>query len=262
MEPPPTVLLTNDDGFDAVGLQAMYDALSPVADVTVIAPVADQSGVSRANSREFSVEERTRGFAIDGTPVDCVHYGRGGLDRAFDVVVSGCNDGPNLGSHKIERSGTVAAAIEAAFLGIPGIALSLYAHPEGSREFSRRDYVEAERVVKFLVEQVIEGSVPDAVDYLNVNVPAGPDGSRMRLTEPTRHFDVRIDELETDTYRAWDHFYDPLAPSVDVEMTDPVGTDRRSVADEEVSVSPLSVRHHLPAVDGLARAVSHYQQPT
>lgn len=257
----PRVLLTNDDGVDAVGLRAMRDALAARADVdvTVVAPSADRSGSSRANSREFDVESRQTGIAIDGTPVDCVHYGVGALDVDFDVVVSGCNDGPNLGAHKIERSGTVGAAIEAGFLGLPGVALSVYDHPDGSRDFSREDYAEAGRVAVSLVEWVAGADLPESFDYLNVNVPASAESPRMRVTEPTYHFDVRIDETE-DGYRAWDHFYDPLVPSVDADVTDPLGTDRRAVADEEISVSPLSVRHRTPEFEAFEAMATQYRE--
>lgn len=261
MEPEPTVLLTNDDGIDAVGLRAVHDALSSVADVTVVAPATDQSGVSRSNSREFAVSEESFGVAVDGTPVDCVHYARGGLDTEFDAVVSGCNDGPNFGAHKIERSGTVGAAIEAGFLDIPGIALSLYDSKVGSRTFDREEYAEAGRVAKFLLREVLAAETPESFDYLNVNVPANStDASSppIRITEPTYHFDVRIEEAEDGSYAAWDHFYDALVPTTEVEVTDSLGTDRRAVADGEISVSPLSVRHRVPDFDAFETLEERY----
>lgn len=260
MDSPPTVLLTNDDGIDATGLRALREALSSVADVTVVAPATDRSGVSRADSLEFTVERRPDGVAVHGTPVDCVHYARGGLDEEFDVVVSGCNDGPNLGAHRIERSGTICAAIEAGFLGIPGVALSLYDPPTGSREFDREDYAEAERVAAFLVRRLAsaDADLPTGFDYLNVNVPADADDPRLRVTEPTYHFDVHIHETEDGGYRAWDRFYDPLHPEVDAEVTDAVGTDRRAVADEEISVTPLSVRHRTPDADAFRETLAGY----
>ncbi|MFC7213782.1 5'/3'-nucleotidase SurE [Saliphagus sp. GCM10025334] len=254
----PAVLLTNDDGIEATGIRALYDALEPVADVTMVAPATDRSGMSRSDSRAFTVEERAEGYAVDGTPVDCVHFARGKLEREFDVVVSGCNDSPNLGAHKIERSGTVCAAIEAGFLGLPGIALSLYDSVTGSREFVRDEYADAERITRYLVRETLELGDRRPFDYLNVNVPAGESDPRIRITEPTYHFDVRIDERPDGTYRAWDHFYDPLDPSVDVDLTDPVGTDRRAVADGEVSITPLFVDHRTPEPDALESLASGY----
>ncbi|MFC6726907.1 5'/3'-nucleotidase SurE, partial [Halobium palmae] len=182
---------------------------------------------------------------------------------SFDAVVAGCNDGPNLGAHKIERSGTVCAAIEAGFLGLPGLAFSLYDPAEGGREFVREEFDEAGRVARFLLRRVVDDGLPDAVDYLNVNVPTGVDEPRIRITEPTYHYDVRIDEVEVEdeeggSYRAWDHFYDPLVPEVDVDVTDAVGTDRRAVADGEISVSPLSVRHRTPESVGFDSLAAEY----
>ncbi|MFB6254134.1 MAG: 5'/3'-nucleotidase SurE, partial [Halobacteriaceae archaeon] len=190
----PRILLTNDDGIQATGLASVKDALSTVADVTVIAPQLNQSGSSRSNSRQFDVEKHDEGYAVAGTPVDCVHFGYGYLDKDFDIVVSGCNDAPNIGAHKIERSGTVGAAIEAGFLGLPGLALSLYDHPDGTRDFSRDDYSEAQKTAKFLVSQLDRQSIPEAFDYFNVNIPASPPDPPLRITEPVFHFDIRVDE--------------------------------------------------------------------
>ncbi|MFB6175728.1 MAG: 5'/3'-nucleotidase SurE [Halobaculum sp.] len=205
------VLLTNDDGIDAVGLRAVADALDPVADVTVVAPAENQSGCSRQYNRQFSVSETERGWAVAGTPVDCVHFGRDGLDTAFDVVVSGCNDGPNVGAHKLGQSGTISAAIEAAFLGIPGVALSVYDPPTGVREFERSDYDEAGRLARFLVDRLAdattpETTLPDGLDYLNCNVPAEADDPPLRVTEPAHDFDVSLHSTEDGGYRLFDHF--------------------------------------------------------
>ncbi|MFC7231809.1 5'/3'-nucleotidase SurE [Saliphagus sp. GCM10025308] len=185
----PAVLLTNDDGIDATGIRALYDALEPVADVTVVAPATDRSGMSRSDSNAFTVEERAEGYAVDGTPVDCVHFARGKLEREFDVVVSGCNDSPNLGAHKIERSGTVCAAIEAGFLGLPGIALSLYDSVTGSREFGRDEYADAERITRYLVRETLGSAIGGrSTTSTSTCPPASPtrgSGSRSRPTTST-----------------------------------------------------------------------------
>lgn len=237
----PSVLLTNDDGIDAVGLAALVDALEGSADVTVVAPDRDRSGAGRTDTRRFTVERSEAGHAVDGTPCDCVHFGLAGLDDAFDVVVSGCNPGPNVGAHKLDRSGTVGAAKEAAFLGTPGIALSLYDPPEGHRPFEREEFAVAERVARYFVEATVCGRLDEHFDYLNINVPVSPaDPELLRVTEPVHDFDVRIDD-DGDAYTAYDHFYDPLRPDVPVEVDDLVGTDRRALADREISVSPLRV---------------------
>src|SRR5205823_12906678 len=133
-DPPVNVLLTNDDGIEAEGLQALRRALLevPGVRVAVIAPDGNRSATARSitTRRPIWVEEvdfgdGSVGYATDGTPVDCVRFARLGLVDGFeaDLVVSGINHGSNLGDD-ITYSGTVAAALEALVLGLPGIAVS------------------------------------------------------------------------------------------------------------------------------------------
>src|SRR5216117_3679468 len=128
------VLLTNDDGIEAEGLQALRRALRELPDIelAVIAPDGNRSATARSSTtrRPLWVEEidfgdGTYGYATDGTPVDCVRFAKLGLIEGFDadLVVSGINHGSNLGDD-ITYSGTVAAALEALVLGVPGIAVS------------------------------------------------------------------------------------------------------------------------------------------
>lgn len=124
------VLLTNDDGVDSPGLAALYEELRAVADVTVVAPVDDQSGIGRARSRAVDVDDHEWGHAVHGTPADCVAWGMRRLDERVDLVVSGCNLGPNCGEYIMGHSGTVGAAVEAAYLGAPAIAVSAYHREE------------------------------------------------------------------------------------------------------------------------------------
>jgi len=239
MDRQPRVLLTNDDGIEATGLRCVAAAVSSVAQVTVVAPADNRSGASRADSRMFDVVGQGDEYAVDGTPADCVQFGVGWLDTEFDVVVSGCNDGPNLGAHRLSRSGTVAGAIEAGFLGVPGVALSVFDPPDGVREFHPEDYELAGQVSGFLVEELADADPP--FDYLNVNVPATAREPRMRLTDPVEDYAIDVRRQDDGSYHVWDQFWDPLRPDVEGEVSDPVGTDRRAVADEEISVTPLRV---------------------
>jgi 5'-nucleotidase len=253
------VLLTNDDGIDATGLGVVREALAPVADVTVVAPADDRSGCARQYSRRFAVTETADGWAVDGTPTDCVHFGRAGLDTEFDLVVAGCNDGPNLGAHRLGQSGTVAAAVQAGFLGLPGVALSVFDPPTGVREFDRDDYREAGRLARFLVGRIADAGLPTAVDFLNCNVPAAAKDPPLRITDPVHDFDVRLraedaaddpvpaDGDGTTAYRLFDAFYDPLVPDNGVPQSDPPGTDRGAIDREVISVSPLSVGYETRA---------------
>ena len=129
------LLLTNDDGIGSPGLAALYEALSEIATVTVVAPAADQSGVGRTRSdlsfeldNRITIDDHGWGYVVDGTPADCVAVGLRHIPEAdeVDLVVSGANDGPNVGSYILGHSGTVGAAVEAAFLGTPAIAVSGY----------------------------------------------------------------------------------------------------------------------------------------
>ena len=239
------VLLTNDDGVDAPGIDALYAELSTVADVTVVAPAEDQSGVGRSNSHTVEVDDHERGFVVHGTPCDCVAVGARTFDMEPDIVVAGCNDGPNFGAHKLDRSGTVAAAKEAVFLGIPGIAVSVYDPVDGVRSrFDREDFAQAARVTRSLVEHA---EAIDSGTYLNVNAPVSDGHPKVRITRPARDFDVRIEDIESDgnAIALVDEFYDPLRTDRPEPLDDPVGTDRRALADGEVSISPLGVAHEL-----------------
>ena len=182
------VLLTNDDGIEAEGLQALRRALLAVdgVELAVVAPDGNRSAVARSitTRRPLWVEEvdfgdGTTGFATDGTPVDCVRFARLGLIDGFeaDLVVSGINHGSNLGDD-ITYSGTVAAAFEAIILGLPGIAVSQQSQ---ARELDFRmgrsfDFDAAAAFIARIVEEIERLPLP-AGTLLNVNVPAGePDG--------------------------------------------------------------------------------------
>jgi len=125
------ILLSNDDGYFAPGLAALHQALSGIADLTVVAPERDKSGASNSLTldRPLSLRRAPNGFYfVTGTPTDCVHMAvTGMLDFTPDMVVSGINSGSNMGDDTI-YSGTVAAATEGFLLGIPSIAISMAGH--------------------------------------------------------------------------------------------------------------------------------------
>ena len=163
------VLLSNDDGVHAPGLEALAAAFAG-DEVWVVAPDREQSASSHAISlhRPLRLHELgPRVYAVDGTPTDAVYMGLNLVLRARrpDVVVSGVNHGPNLGNDVL-YSGTVAAAMEAALLGVNAIAVSLAAPPP-------HDFGEAARFAAALARRVV-ASPPPAPLLLNVNVPAGP----------------------------------------------------------------------------------------
>lgn len=245
----PNVLLTNDDGLGAPGLEALEELLSSVADVTTIAPATNRSGAGRAHSRNFTVTERDSGIQVDGTPCDCVIYGIEGLDETFDLVVSGCNDGPNIGEVKIHRSRTISAAAEAVYLDTPAISASLYdpAYPV-TQEFAPEDFSRGVAPIEYLVSNLDRILPEEPTAYLNVNLPSVPT-DQIRLTQPLSRYDVSITEEagEISVKKGW---YDPLLADHSAEVLAEIDehyTDRRALADGVVSVSPLVNQHSVDA---------------
>lgn len=257
------VLLTNDDGIDAPGLQALYDVLGDLGTVTVVAPLEDKSAVGRAMSNEVRVDAHDLGYAVHGTPADCVVAGIGALGLDPDLVVAGCNKGANLGEYGLGRSGTVSAAVEAAFFGVPAIAVSLYV-PGGDISFrdftpTTSDLAVATRATHYLAEHALPAGVFDQADYLNVNAPlsdrACGDGENdhppMEVTRPSHAYDMDA-ERNGATITIYDRVWDRMRHG---EIPDPEGSDRRAVLEGRISVSPLLAPHstqHHEALDGLA----------
>jgi 5'-nucleotidase len=163
------ILLSNDDGYFAPGLESLATALSAIADIVVVAPERDRSGASNSLTldRPLSLHKSHLGFFyVNGTPTDCVHLAvTGMLDTLPDMVVSGINDGANMGDDTI-YSGTVAAATEGFLLGIPAIAISL-------ARFSAGNFSTAARIAAELVQRYQHDRLHGAV-LLNVNVPDVP----------------------------------------------------------------------------------------
>lgn len=166
------ILLSNDDGYLARGLRVLAEALAEHAEVTVVAPDRNRSGASNSLTldtplRVHQVDERV--YFVNGTPTDCVHVGITGLlDFEPDMVVSGINHGANLGDDVL-YSGTVAAAMEGRFLGLPAMAVSLALRDD-------KNFERAAGIATKLVKQMVDDPLP-ADTILNVNVPDGPPGA-------------------------------------------------------------------------------------
>ena len=163
------ILVSNDDGYQAPGLLCLAAALKELAEITVVAPDRDRSGASNSLSLKnpLYVTRHDNGFhSVEGTPTDCVHLAITGLlEREPDMVVSGINSGPNMGDDVI-YSGTVAAAMEGRFLGLPAIAISQAAP-------CPQHFDTAARVAVWLVRRLRERPLPSD-SILNVNVPDVP----------------------------------------------------------------------------------------
>lgn len=163
------ILLSNDDGYQSPGLRVLADALRSLGRVIVVAPDRDRSGASNSLTLDVPIRAHRLGedlYRVEGTPTDCVHLAITGLlDEEPDLVVAGINHGPNLGDDVI-YSGTVAAATEGRFLGLPAIAVSIASHEPQYLETAARVVVQ---LVTGLKCRPLESSV-----ILNVNVPDLP----------------------------------------------------------------------------------------
>jgi 5'-nucleotidase len=256
------VLLTNDDGIEAAGLQALRRALLelPGIKLAVIAPDGNRSAMARSitTRRPLWVEEidfgdGTVGYATDGTPVDCVRLARLGLVDDFDaeIVVSGINHGSNLGDD-ITYSGTVAAALEAIVLGLPGIAVS---QQSGALELDFRqglafDFSVAASFTARLVAELDSVPLPTGT-LLNVNVPgSAPDGVEVaRLGKR-----VYKDELALIDEGAGGRRLYRIYGDASYER-DEIGTDLAAVANGKIAITPL--HFDLTAHEGLSALARH-----
>ena len=254
------ILLTNDDGIHSTGIRALYEALSERANanVTVVAPADDQSACGRSISHEVDVDEHELGYAVHGTPADCVVAGLAELGPFPDLVVAGCNKGANLGEYVLGRSGTISAAVEAAFFDVPAIATSMYVpvddDPLDEVDLSTDDYAEATRVTTYLANHALESGVFEHAAYLNVNVPlADPEAepAPIEITRPSQRYEMDA-EREGDRVHLRDRIWESMDPET---IPDPEGTDRRAVAEGRISVSPLTAPHstnHHETLEALA----------
>ena len=250
------ILLTNDDGIDSTGIRALHDALAEHANVTVVAPANDQSACGRSISHAVDVREHELGYAVEGTPADCVVAGLAELGPEPDLVVAGCNRGANLGEYVLGRSGTISAAVEAAFFDVPAIATSLYV-PLGDITFDElevepADFEEATRVTSYLAEHALEAGIFEHAAYLNVNVPLpDTDPAPIEITQPSKRYEMDA-ERNGDAVHLTDRIWESMDPET---IPDPEGTDRRAVAEGRISISPLTAPHsanHHEALEALA----------
>jgi 5'-nucleotidase len=230
-------LVSNDDGVLAPGLAALAEALATLGEITVVAPESERSGFSNALTldRPLRPVQQSNGFwAVNGTPADCVHLALNGLlDFEPDIVVSGINSGANLGDDTL-YSGTVAAAMEARFLGKTSIAVSL-AGP-GARTCGREGYAAAAAMVVRLIKGWDRLQLPNRT-LINVNVPEMPlediRGFRVtRLGHRGRAKDVQSMQDPRGREVYWIGIAGEPADAGD-------GTDFRAVHDGFVSVTPL-----------------------
>ena len=230
------ILVSNDDGYQARGIRVLSRVLAELAEVTVVAPDRNRSGASNSLTLDMPLrvlEVDPGVYCVQGTPTDCVHLAITGLfDYEHDMVVSGVNDGANLGDDVL-YSGTVAAAIEGRFLGLPTLAVSLCTSPGSDGHFETAAEV-ARQLVARLLERPLEGSL-----ILNVNVPdlpleslRGVRGTRLGYRHRSEPIVPARDPRGRPVY-----WVGPAGPQQDAGP----GTDFEAIREGYVSVTPLQI---------------------
>ena len=232
------ILLSNDDGYFAPGLEALYDALKPLGDVTVMAPERDRSGASNSLTldRPLSVRRSHNGFHyVNGTPTDCVHVAvTGFLEELPDIIVSGINLGANMGDDTI-YSGTVAAATEGYLLGIPAIAVSLAS--KAGAHFKSAAQVAANLVERYAANRTQGASMRPWL--LNVNVPDIPYADIVGIEVTHLGKRHKAEPVIKATTPRGETVYWVGAAGVAAECGE--GTDFYAVAANRVSITPLQI---------------------
>jgi len=241
------ILLSNDDGYQARGLRTLAEHLAGLAEVTIVAPDRNRSGASNSLTLDLPLrveQAEDKVYYVNGTPTDCVHIAITGLlARPPDMLISGINHGENLGDDVI-YSGTVAAAMEGRFLGIPAIAVSLVLG-EGAH------FRAAAELVRGFVERNLVDPLPKDT-ILNVNIPDLPRGeikgirtTRLGFRHPSAPAVKALDPKNRPIY-----WIGPVGAGQDAGP----GTDFHAVAEGYVSISPIKVdltaHSALPSLEG------------
>ena len=268
------ILISNDDGVYAPGLLALYEALSTIAEVKVVAPNTEQSGCSSALSitTPLYTHELPSGFmAVNGTPADCIYLALNELytETDFDCVITGINSGANLGQDVL-FSGTFGAALTAQLFGIPAIATSLVGGGTKSdqQECASHYQMGAKEIVKLLTATSVMDICKNLPYHvLNVNIPDVGDANEIKGRKITTLGHQQIarpihniaDPRGRDAY--WlslrkcqnDKFQDRLADNNDTQSPVTYMTDDQAITEDYISLSPVRL-HHTPqsALDKLS----------
>lgn len=226
------IVIANDDGYNAPGIEALYHALADLGDITVIAPESNCSGSSNSLTlnRPLSVQKAHNGFYyVNGTPSDCIHIALTGLlDFRPDLIVSGINNGANMGDDTL-YSGTVAAAMEGHLFGIPALAFSLI--EKGWAHLDTAAHVARELVLKTRTQPLEPGTL------LNVNIPSVPLNalSGYAVTRLGKRHPAEPVVKSTTPYGDPIYWIGPVGKAVDFALE----TDFGATQNLQVSVTPL-----------------------
>jgi len=228
------ILISNDDGYQAPGLICLVQIIKEIAEITVVAPERDRSGASNSLTLDYPIKAiciDKNFYRVDGTPTDCVHLAITGLlDQEPDMVLSGINSGANLGDDVI-YSGTVAAAIEGRFLGLPSIAISL-------ANIKNQYYETAAEIARLIVINLQKNPLPGDM-ILNINVPDLPlkDIKGFKATRLGKRHKAESVVCSIDPRGRNIYWIGPAGPEQDAGE----GTDFYAVNNNYVSVTPIHI---------------------
>jgi 5'-nucleotidase len=241
----PSILLTNDDGVSSIGLWAAYDALKPIADVTVVAPASQQSAVGRSISifEPLRVTQVTmngiKAWAVAGKPTDAVIIGLYSLNLKPAMVVSGINIGENLSTESIMTSGTVGAALEASNQGTKGIAFSLQVEDQGDKfddpRYHGHSFDAAKKVVRDVVERVLKNGFSPDTDVINVNIPSTVKGGYEVTRLAHKLFHTGVEKRLDPRGRPYFWINGPLVEDAEED------TDVHAIRKGNVSITPITL---------------------
>ena len=260
----PTILLTNDDGIQSIGLVTLKKRLEKLGNVIVVAPRDERSGIGKALTTshiritETRLRDDSKAYATTGTPADAFFLATNKiLKRMPDLLVAGINLGPNLGIDDVLNSGTLGAALEAAIHHVPAIAVS-YCIPEITEQLADKEKVTVEELeltatlALRAARYVLEKGMPSDVDIISINVPESTLSKKIEITSLS--------------YKGYGDIYTKLKGGYRITSwavagypDDEPGTDLYAVKKERcVSVTPIRVRmlHNKKELEGLSRALS------
>jgi len=241
----PSILLTNDDGVSSVGLWAAYDALAPIADVTVVAPATQQSAVGRSISifeplrATRVIMNGTPAWSVAGKPTDAVIIGLYALRLSPALIVSGINIGENLSFESIMTSGTVGAALEGSNQGTKGIAFSLQVEDQGDKfddpRYHGQNFDAAKGIVHNVVSRILaQGFCPHA-DVINVNIPSVVTGGYEVTRLARKLFHTGVEKRFDPRGRPYFWINGPLIEDAEE------GTDVHAIRKGNVSITPITL---------------------
>ena len=232
-----SILVSNDDGILSEGLNTLVKELQLIADVTIVAPENQQSAVGHAITvhrplrvREVNKGDDFFGFAVDGTPADCVKLAiRNIMKKKPDLVVSGINHGSNTAISVI-YSGTVSAATEGTILGIPSFAMSLTTF-EANADFSY-----AAKFARQLALKVVENGLPNGT-LLNVNVPPVPEKDIQGVVITRQGKSIWNDEFEARRDPGNKQYFWLKGELVELDEEEDI--DQRAILNNKISITPI-----------------------